>query len=168
MADVGSVEDMSAGATKLVARGYGWTHAGRRAPALADIDLVISPGEKVLLCGDSGSGKSTLLAAIAGVLGGDDEGTRVGEILLEDASGHIEPPGRTIPVGLVLQDPDSQVIAARVGDDVALVVRIWRIRALRFGSGCRRRYRWWGPRWTCLFPRSVCPAGRSNAWLGRV
>lgn len=114
MADVGS-----AGATKLVARGYGWTHAGRRAPALADIDLVVSPGEKVLLCGDSGSGKSTLLAAIAGVLGGDDEGTRVGEILLEDAAGHVEPPGRTIPVGLVLQDPDSQVIAARVGDDVA-------------------------------------------------
>lgn len=114
MADLGS-----AGATKLVARGYGWTHAGRRAPALADIDLVVSPGEKVLLCGDSGSGKSTLLAAIAGVLGGDDEGTRVGEILLEDASGHVEPPGRTIPVGLVLQDPDSQVIAARVGDDVA-------------------------------------------------
>ena len=114
MSDVGS-----AGATKLVARGYGWTHAGRRAPALADIDLVVSPGEKVLLCGDSGSGKSTLLAAIAGVLGGDDEGTRVGEILLEDSSGHVEPPGRTIPVGLVLQDPDSQVIAARVGDDVA-------------------------------------------------
>lgn len=114
MADLGST-----GATKLVARGYGWTHAGRRAPALADIDLVVSPGEKVLLCGDSGSGKSTLLAAIAGVLGGDDEGTRVGEILLEDASGHVEPPGRTIPVGLVLQDPDSQVIAARVGDDVA-------------------------------------------------
>lgn len=114
MADVGS-----AGATKLVARGYGWTHAGRRVPALADIDLVVSPGEKVLLCGDSGSGKSTLLAAIAGVLGGDDEGTRVGEILLEDASGHVEPPGRTISVGLVLQDPDSQVIAARVGDDVA-------------------------------------------------
>lgn len=119
MADVGSAEGMSAGATKLVARGYGWTHAGRRAPALAGIDLDISPGEKVLLCGDSGSGKSTLLAAIAGVLGGDDEGTRVGEILLEDASGHVEPPGRTIPVGLVLQDPDSQVIAARVGDDVA-------------------------------------------------
>lgn len=114
MADLGST-----GATKLVARGYGWTHAGRRAPALADIDLVVSAGEKVLLCGDSGSGKSTLLAAIAGVLGGDDEGTRVGEILLEDASGHVEPPGRTIPVGLVLQDPDSQVIAARVGDDVA-------------------------------------------------
>lgn len=107
------------GATKVTARGFGWTHAGRTAPAVADIDFVLEPGEKVLLCGDSGSGKSTLLAAIAGVLGGDDEGTRVGEILLEDAHGNVEQPGRTIPVGLVLQDPDSQVIAARVGDDAA-------------------------------------------------
>ena len=114
MSEVGA-----AGATKVAARGYGWTHAGRAAAALADIDFVIEPGEKVLLCGDSGSGKSTLLAAIAGVLGGDDEGTRVGEILLEGADGNVEQPGRTIPVGLVLQDPDSQVIAARVGDDVA-------------------------------------------------
>lgn len=114
MSEVGA-----AGATKVTARGYGWTHAGRAAAALADIDFVIEPGEKVLLCGDSGSGKSTLLAAIAGVLGGDDEGTRVGEILLEGADGNVEQPGRTIPVGLVLQDPDSQVIAARVGDDVA-------------------------------------------------
>ena len=114
MSEVGA-----AGATKVTARGYGWTHAGRREAALADIDFVVEPGEKVLLCGDSGSGKSTLLAAIAGVLGGDDEGTRVGEILLEDAHGNVEQPGRTIPVGLVLQDPDSQVIAARVGDDVA-------------------------------------------------
>lgn len=116
MSEIGAV---GAGATKVTARGYGWTHAGRREAALADIDFVIEPGEKVLLCGDSGSGKSTLLAAIAGVLGGDDEGTRVGEILLEGADGNVEQPGRTIPVGLVLQDPDSQVIAARVGDDVA-------------------------------------------------
>ena len=114
MSEVGA-----AGATKVTARGYGWTHAGRREATLADIDFAIEPGEKVLLCGDSGSGKSTLLAAIAGVLGGDDEGTRVGSILLEDAHGTVEQPGRTIPVGLVLQDPDSQVIAARVGDDVA-------------------------------------------------
>ncbi|KHO29844.1 ABC transporter ATP-binding protein [Corynebacterium minutissimum] len=112
-------EVSAAGATKVSARGYGWTHAGRREAALAEIDFVVEPGEKVLLCGDSGSGKSTLLAAIAGVLGGDDEGTRVGSILLEDAHGTVEQPGRTIPVGLVLQDPDSQVIAARVGDDVA-------------------------------------------------
>ncbi|MBK4163537.1 ABC transporter ATP-binding protein [Corynebacterium macginleyi] len=110
---------LAANATKITARGYGWTHAGRSQPALRDIDLVIEPGEKILLCGDSGSGKSTLLAAMAGVLGSDEEGTRTGEIILEDSAGTVEKPGRTIPVGLVLQDPDSQVISARVGDDIA-------------------------------------------------
>ncbi|MBM0262596.1 ATP-binding cassette domain-containing protein [Corynebacterium macginleyi] len=110
---------LAANATKITARGYGWTHAGRSQPALHDIDLVIEPGERVLLCGDSGSGKSTLLAAMAGVLGSDEEGTRTGEIILEDSAGTVEEPGRTIPGGLVLQDPDSQVISARVGDDIA-------------------------------------------------
>lgn len=115
-----SVFSMLAGnATKITARGFGWTHAGRKQSALADIDLVIEPGERVLLCGDSGSGKSTLLAAMAGVLGSDEEGTRTGEIVLEDSTGMVEEPGRSIPVGLVLQDPDSQVISARVGDDIA-------------------------------------------------
>ena len=110
---------LAGNATKITARGFGWTHAGRKQPALADIDLVIEPGERVLLCGDSGSGKSTLLAAMAGVLGSDEEGTRTGDILLEDSTGMVEEPGCSIPVGLVLQDPDSQVISARVGDDIA-------------------------------------------------
>lgn len=105
--------------TRVEAQGFGWTHAGRDRAALRNIDLVIEPGEKVLLCGDSGSGKSTLLAAIAGVLGGPDEGEQQGAVRLVDSAGHAEQPGGSIPVGLVLQDPDSQVIAARVGDDVA-------------------------------------------------
>lgn len=101
------------------AQGFGWTHAGRTEPALTDVDFSIEPGQRVLLAGPSGAGKSTLLAAMAGVLGGDEEGTRRGQIWLETATGHREAPGRSIPVGLVLQDPDSQVIAATVGDDVA-------------------------------------------------
>lgn len=105
--------------TGLAARGFGWQHAGRNRAALKDIELDIGPGERVLLCGDSGSGKSTLLAAFAGVLGGDDEGEQTGELTLYYGAGHREAPGRTVPVGLVLQDPDAQVIASRVGDDVA-------------------------------------------------
>lgn len=106
------------GPTAVTARGFGWQHHGRDRAALRDVSFHVEAGERILLAGPSGAGKSTLLAALAGVLGGDDEGTQTGQIELR-ADGHVEPPGRDIPVGLVLQDPDSQITAARVGDDVA-------------------------------------------------
>jgi NitT/TauT family transport system ATP-binding protein len=44
------------------------TFKGQGAPTLKDIELVISPGEKVALIGRSGCGKSTLLHMLAGLL----------------------------------------------------------------------------------------------------
>ncbi len=97
------------------ARDWGWRHAGRRTWAIDGLDLRIEPGERVLLLGASGSGKSTLMHALAGVLGGDDEGEQHGRLLVNG----FEPDAARGQVGLLLQDPDSQVILARVGDDVA-------------------------------------------------
>ncbi|MCO5294339.1 MAG: energy-coupling factor ABC transporter ATP-binding protein [Homoserinimonas sp.] len=102
-------------AARVSARGWGWRHASRKRWALRDLDLEIEPGERVLLLGASGSGKSTLLQALAGVLGGSEEGESEGELLI-DGLPAVQARGRA---GLVLQDPDSQVILARVGDDVA-------------------------------------------------
>jgi energy-coupling factor transporter ATP-binding protein EcfA2 len=79
------------------------------------LDLAIRPGERILLLGASGAGKSTLLAAIAGVLGGDDDGESEGSLLV----GGLGPAASRGAVGLLLQDPDSQVVLARIGDDVA-------------------------------------------------
>ena len=99
------------------ARGFSFRHLGRQHAVLSDLSFDIEPGERILLQGNSGSGKSTLLAAIAGVLGGDDEGERSGQLYVYREGSAS--PSDDIPVGLVLQDPDSQVIAARVGDDIA-------------------------------------------------
>ena len=103
------------GPAAVEARGWGWRHASRHAWAVRDATFRIEPGERVLLLGASGSGKSTLLHGLAGVLGGDAEGELSGSLLI-DGIPAAQARGRA---GLVLQDPDSQVILARVGDDVA-------------------------------------------------
>ncbi|MCU1513246.1 MAG: putative transporter, ATP-binding protein [Microbacteriaceae bacterium] len=97
------------------AKGWAWRHAGRSSWAVRGLDLRVEAGERVLLLGASGAGKSTLLRALAGVLGGEDEGESEGTLLI-DGSAAERARGR---VGLVLQDPESQVVLARVGDDVA-------------------------------------------------
>lgn len=100
---------------RITASDWGWRHAGRRNWAVQGLDLSIEAGERVLLLGASGAGKSTLLHALAGVLGGPDEGTEAGSLLLDGR----HPTRQRGRVALVLQDPDSQVILSRVGDDVA-------------------------------------------------
>ncbi|MDT0158074.1 ABC transporter ATP-binding protein [Microbacterium sp. ARD32] len=100
---------------RVTANGWGWRYAGRRLPAVSDVDFTIEPGERVLLLGASGAGKSTLLAGLAGVLGDADEGERTGSLLVDG----VAPASRRGTIGLVLQDPDAGVVLSKVGDDVA-------------------------------------------------
>lgn len=99
----------------VTARGWGWRHPGRSRWAVRDIDLTIEAGQRVLLLGASGAGKSTLLHGLAGVLGDQDEGEQAGELTVDGVS----PAAARGRSGLVLQDPDTQLVLARVGDEVA-------------------------------------------------
>ena len=100
---------------RVEARGWGLRHAGRREWALRGVDLTVEPGERVLLLGPSGAGKSTLLTALAGLIdprgGGETEG-----LLLVDGRDPREARDRT---GMLFQDPESQIVMGRAGDDVA-------------------------------------------------
>ncbi|MGY1836103.1 thiol reductant ABC exporter subunit CydC [Blastococcus sp. SYSU DS0510] len=94
-------DDDPRGADVAVAR-LTVAHPGRTAPALPPTDLVVRPGELVVLRGPSGSGKSTLLAALAGLT---DPGARV--------AGSVATGG---PVAVVPQFP--RTTGATVADEL--------------------------------------------------
>ncbi|MBM0233023.1 ABC transporter ATP-binding protein [Micromonospora sp. STR1_7] len=98
----------------VLLRGFGWRHAGRRAWAVRGVDLRVEDGERVLLLGPSGAGKSTLLSALAGLLP-EDSGEQEGTVEIDG----LDPRKGRERVGIVFQDPETQLVMARSGDDVA-------------------------------------------------
>jgi energy-coupling factor transport system ATP-binding protein len=83
----------------------------------------------LLVVGPSGSGKSTLARAVAGMLPTQFPGEWQGSLRLDDvelarddgAKLETDPPITTagLGAGIVLQDPASQLVMERAGDDVA-------------------------------------------------
>ncbi|MCL4310043.1 MAG: ATP-binding cassette domain-containing protein [Actinomycetota bacterium] len=119
-----------------------YPHSGQNA-ALAGLTLDIGPGEFVAVAGANGSGKSTLARLLNGLLL-----PAAGEVLVDGAStARAENLDRIREtVGMVFQNPDSQIVAGSVGDDIAFglenlglppdeIERRLRAAAERFGVG---------------------------------
>lgn len=100
---------------RVDANGWGLRYPGRREWALRGLDLVIEPGERVLLLGPSGSGKSTLLAAIGGLVDPSAGASVEGSLRVDG----LDPRATRDRTGLLFQDPESQIVMGRAGDDVA-------------------------------------------------
>jgi cobalt/nickel transport system ATP-binding protein len=82
--------------------------------ALSDITLEIQRGESLGIIGSNGAGKSTLLLHFNGILRGCGEISVLGKDLTDKNLPLI----RSM-VGLVFQDPDSQLFMPTVFDDVS-------------------------------------------------
>ncbi len=105
---------MSVGESTVVADGWGWRFGASPSSSVDNVSFTIDAGERVLLLGPSGSGKSTLLRAMAGLLAAD-EGTSVGSLTV----GNHDARRQSGDVGIVFQDPETQAVLHRIGDDVA-------------------------------------------------
>jgi len=86
-------------------------------PALRDVNLRIDAGETVAIIGHNGSGKSTLAKMLAAILKPDSGNVQI-DGLRTDAGGEDIWTIRQ-RVGIVFQNPDDQLVANTVIDDIA-------------------------------------------------
>lgn len=99
---------------------FSFSYPGEDSSALANISLEIEAGERVVVMGASGCGKSTLGLTLNGLVPRVTGGVSHGEV----AVGEVNPaklPLATIAsmVGLVFQDPDSQLCTINTRDEIA-------------------------------------------------
>ena len=92
-------------------RAFSYTYPQAAAPILSSIDLELEPGTCSLITGGTGAGKSTLLMAIKGVLPAVQTD---GEIRFPS-----EAKASCSRFGLVLQNPETQLLSPTLGGEVA-------------------------------------------------
>jgi energy-coupling factor transport system ATP-binding protein len=89
---------------------------GERVAALRGIDLSVEAGEFVALIGPNGSGKSTLARHLNGLLLPTAGEVRIDGLVSSDP-GNLQAIRQQ--VGMVFQNPDNQIVASTVEEDVA-------------------------------------------------
>jgi len=86
-------------------------YPGDLPPALFNVSLEIGEGESVCVMGANGSGKSTFAKIVAGLIK-----PQQGRLSLGAAN------NRAIPVGLLFQNPDNQMVAVTVEKEIAFAL----------------------------------------------
>ena len=98
-----------------------YRYPGGHAECLRDLDLEIEPGQLIVLAGRSGSGKTTLLRACCGLVPHYYGGEVSGEIEVGGLDvRHHGPAELGGAIGLVAQDPETQVVSTTVRGELTM------------------------------------------------
>jgi len=113
---------MTEPAAKSVAvRNFSFSYESSGVWQLSNISLDVAPGERLAIMGATGAGKSTLTMALNGLVPHHHEGQVSGEVVVEGLSTTdydvVEIVRR---VGLVMQDPETQITGQTALDDAAV------------------------------------------------
>jgi energy-coupling factor transport system ATP-binding protein len=100
-------------------KNYSWQYLNTQQPALKDINLQIEEGLFVGIIGANGSGKTTLAYSMNGLIPGQYNGIKHGEVLVYGKE--VEEYGRGELqkfTGMVFSDPEAQFTAMTVEDEL--------------------------------------------------
>ncbi|HHY14625.1 MAG TPA: ABC transporter ATP-binding protein [Firmicutes bacterium] len=103
----------------LEGRGISFRYPGGP-PLLRQADIYLKTGECVGLTGPSGCGKSTLCRILAGIIPRSIPGEVTGQVFISGTELSEIPLAALVQlVGIVFQDPDSQLFSPTVEDEIA-------------------------------------------------
>ena len=100
----------------IVCKNLKFTYPGAASAALNGVDVTVRRGEFLSVIGHNGSGKSTLARLLNGLLEADEGTINVLGMDISEGKNATEIRKR---VGIVFQNPDNQMVASIVEDDVA-------------------------------------------------
>ncbi|SDK16572.1 energy-coupling factor ABC transporter ATP-binding protein [Natronincola ferrireducens] len=101
-------------------RNLTFRYPGRDTYILQNVNLKIKQGETVAIVGLSGNGKSTLCYCISGIIPHIYGGDLQGEVFLFDQPiKDLKRSEMVTKIGIVFQDPDTQLFSPTVEDEVA-------------------------------------------------
>ena len=101
-------------------KGVSFRYAGADKDAVRDLNLQIHAGEIVLVTGPAGSGKTTVCSCINGLIPHYHEGELTGQVIVRSYdTRRARIGGLASLVGMVFQDPESQLVTSSVIDEVA-------------------------------------------------
>src|SRR3990172_5459578 len=104
----------------LVVEDLSFKYRTRPELAIERISFEVKLGELLIIAGSSGCGKTTLARCINGLIPRSYRGERSGKVLLYDRDvADMKIPEMAQMVGTLLQDPERQIVASNVYNEIA-------------------------------------------------